>query len=38
VIFGKPVDMQELREQKGTAEEVNELIMNSIGQLIEKYK
>jgi 1-acyl-sn-glycerol-3-phosphate acyltransferase len=38
VIFGKPVDMQELREQKGTAEEVTELIMNSIGQLIEKYK
>jgi 1-acyl-sn-glycerol-3-phosphate acyltransferase len=38
VVFGKPINIEEFRERKASAEETTELIMNSIGQLKEKYK
>jgi 1-acyl-sn-glycerol-3-phosphate acyltransferase len=38
VVFGKPINIEELREKKGSAEEATELIMNSIGELLEKYR
>jgi 1-acyl-sn-glycerol-3-phosphate acyltransferase len=38
VVFGKPVNMKELKERKGSAEEATELIMDTIQQLLQKYK
>jgi 1-acyl-sn-glycerol-3-phosphate acyltransferase len=38
VVFGKPINIEGLREKKGSVEEATELIMNSIGELLEKYK
>lgn len=37
VVFGEPIDMNRLREQKASAEETTEEIMNSIKELLEKY-
>ena len=37
VVYGKPIDMKELRERKASAEETTELIMSEIGKLIEDY-
>ncbi|MBE4910305.1 1-acyl-sn-glycerol-3-phosphate acyltransferase [Bacillus luteolus] len=37
VVFGEPIDMNRLREQKASAEETTEVIMNSIKELLEKY-
>ncbi|QED48449.1 lysophospholipid acyltransferase family protein [Cytobacillus dafuensis] len=34
VIYGKPIDIQELREKKASAEEITELIMEEIRKLI----
>ncbi len=36
VVFGEPIDMNRLREQKASAEETTEEIMNSIRELLEK--
>lgn len=38
VVYGPPIQMDELRERKASAEEVTEVIMKSIGELIEKYQ
>lgn len=38
IVYGKPIDMTELRENRGTAEEATELIMTEIGKLIDKYQ
>ncbi|MFZ3588630.1 lysophospholipid acyltransferase family protein [Bacillus sp. DJP31] len=38
VVFGPPINMQEMRERKGSAEEATELIMDSIQQILQKYK
>ena len=38
VIYGTPLEMDEFRERKASAEEVTEAIMEAIGQLIEKNK
>jgi 1-acyl-sn-glycerol-3-phosphate acyltransferase len=35
VIYGKPIDLTELRENKGSAEQATELIMSEIRKLIE---
>ncbi|MCS0672261.1 1-acyl-sn-glycerol-3-phosphate acyltransferase [Cytobacillus firmus] len=37
VVYGKPIDMKELRERKTSAEETTELIMSEIRKLIEDY-
>lgn len=37
VVYGKPIDMKELRERKASAEETTELIMSEIRKLIEDY-
>ncbi|MDF0726204.1 lysophospholipid acyltransferase family protein [Cytobacillus sp. S13-E01] len=37
VVYGRPIDMEALREQKASAEETTDKIMNSIGELIEKF-
>lgn len=37
VVYGKPIDMIELRERKASAEETTELIMSEIRKLIEDY-
>ncbi|MCS0786906.1 1-acyl-sn-glycerol-3-phosphate acyltransferase [Cytobacillus firmus] len=37
VVYGKPIDMKELRERKASAEETTELIMSEIRKLIEVY-
>ncbi|WP_078546045.1 lysophospholipid acyltransferase family protein [Litchfieldia alkalitelluris] len=38
VVFGEPISMEKLREEKASPEFVTDQIMNGIGQLIEKYK
>jgi 1-acyl-sn-glycerol-3-phosphate acyltransferase len=38
VVFGKPVNFKKLKEKKGSAEEATELIMDTIQQLLQKYK
>ncbi len=38
VVFGQPLSMEELRQEKASAEKVTDIIMESIQQLIEKYK
>ncbi|KAA0550281.1 1-acyl-sn-glycerol-3-phosphate acyltransferase [Bacillus sp. BGMRC 2118] len=38
VVFGKPVEFNELRERKATVDEATETIMNSIRELLEKNK
>ncbi|WP_449620205.1 lysophospholipid acyltransferase family protein [Robertmurraya sp. Marseille-Q9965] len=38
VVYGKPIDMKTLRENKASAEETTELIMEEIRKLIEQYK
>jgi 1-acyl-sn-glycerol-3-phosphate acyltransferase len=38
VIFGKPIDMDHLRKNKASAEEVTELIMSEIHKLIKEYR
>lgn len=37
VVYGKPIDMKTLRENKASAEETTELIMEEIRKLIEQY-
>lgn len=37
VVYGPPVDMQVLREQKASAEEATEAIMQAIGKLIQDH-
>ncbi|MGA5690397.1 lysophospholipid acyltransferase family protein [Cytobacillus pseudoceanisediminis] len=37
VVYGKPIDMKDLRERKASAEETTELIMSEIRKLIEVY-
>ncbi|URM34271.1 1-acyl-sn-glycerol-3-phosphate acyltransferase [Cytobacillus firmus] len=37
VVYGKPIDMKELRERKASAEETTEMIMSEIRKLIEDY-
>jgi 1-acyl-sn-glycerol-3-phosphate acyltransferase len=38
VVYGQPIEMEDLRHEKASAEKVTENIMNGIQQLIEKYK
>ncbi|WLR53117.1 lysophospholipid acyltransferase family protein [Bacillus tianshenii] len=38
VAFGKPIDMQSLRDEKASAKEATAAIMASIAELLEKYK
>lgn len=38
VIYGKPIDMSEIRTRKASADETTEVIMNEIRKLIHKYK
>jgi 1-acyl-sn-glycerol-3-phosphate acyltransferase len=38
VVFGKPVDFQEIKDRKGSAEEATDLIMDTIGEILQKYK
>ncbi|WP_249413993.1 MULTISPECIES: lysophospholipid acyltransferase family protein [Alteribacter] len=38
IIYGEPVDMQTLRENKASAEEATEAIMKSIGDLLIKHE
>lgn len=38
VVYGKPIEMTSLREQKASAEVVTEVIMDSIKQLLEEYR
>ncbi|MEQ2528153.1 1-acyl-sn-glycerol-3-phosphate acyltransferase [Robertmurraya yapensis] len=38
VVYGKPIDMKTLRENKASAEETTEAIMQEIRKLIERYK
>ncbi|MCU9613722.1 1-acyl-sn-glycerol-3-phosphate acyltransferase [Caldibacillus lycopersici] len=38
VVYGKPIDMQPLRERKASAEEVTELIMTHIKEILIQYK
>jgi 1-acyl-sn-glycerol-3-phosphate acyltransferase len=38
VIYGKPMDMDELRSRKASAEEVTELIMDEIHKLIKEHR
>lgn len=38
VVFGSPVDIETLRESKGSVDEATELIMSSIQKLISQYK
>jgi len=37
VVYGKPLNLEELRERKASAEETTELIMSEIRKLINKY-
>lgn len=37
IVYGKPIDMKELRERKASAEETTEFIMGEIRNLITKY-
>lgn len=38
VVYGKPIDMTELKKRRASAEEATELIMSEIGKLISKYQ
>lgn len=38
VVYGKPINMNELRQKKISAEEATEIIMAEIGDLIKKHK
>jgi 1-acyl-sn-glycerol-3-phosphate acyltransferase len=38
VVYGKPIDLSDLRKNKGTAEQATELIMDEIRKLINEYK
>ena len=38
VVFGKPIEFDEYRKNKVSAEEATDIIMNEIGQLIRTYK
>jgi 1-acyl-sn-glycerol-3-phosphate acyltransferase len=38
VVYGKPIDMAELRKTKASAEQVTELIMSEIHKLIKEHK
>ncbi|MBS4173292.1 lysophospholipid acyltransferase family protein [Bacillus sp. FJAT-49736] len=38
VVYGKPIEMQQLRENKASADEVTEVIMSNIRTLIENHK
>lgn len=38
VVFGKPIDMTELRSKRASAEEVTELIMSEIHKLINEHR
>lgn len=38
IVYGKPIDMKSLRENKASAEETTEVIMEEIRKLIEQYK
>lgn len=38
IIYGKPIDMKELRERRASAEEVTEVIMSEIGKLVKEYR
>lgn len=38
VVFGKPIDFDEYRKNKVSAEEASDIIMHEIGQLIRTYK
>ncbi|MBU8879114.1 1-acyl-sn-glycerol-3-phosphate acyltransferase [Bacillus sp. FJAT-29790] len=38
VVYGKPIDMKDLRERKASAEETTEFIMGEIRKLINEYR
>lgn len=38
VVYGKPIEMKDVRERKASPEEVTELIMNEIRKLINEYR
>lgn len=38
VVYGEPIHMDELRENKASAKEATDLIMNTIQELVKKYK
>ena len=38
IVYGKPIEMNSLREQKASAEVVTDVIMDNIKQLLEKYE
>ncbi|WP_102274734.1 lysophospholipid acyltransferase family protein [Cytobacillus massiliigabonensis] len=38
VVYGKPIDMNSLRERKASAEETTEIIMDAIRKLIEEHR
>lgn len=38
VVYGKPIDMSQIKEQKGSAEEATELIMTEIRKLLNENK
>lgn len=38
VVYGKPIDMSKLREEKKSADEVTEVIMSHIKELLNRYK
>ncbi|WP_456278524.1 lysophospholipid acyltransferase family protein [Bacillus sp. AK128] len=38
VVFGKPINMQEVKDRKASAEEATDLIMDTIGEILQKYK
>ncbi|RYI31276.1 1-acyl-sn-glycerol-3-phosphate acyltransferase [Bacillus infantis] len=38
VVYGKPLDMEEARKNRASADEVTEMIMQEIRQLIEQYR
>lgn len=38
IVYGSPIDMKKIRQQKGSAEDATEIIMGEIKNLIEKYK
>ncbi|MDT8860031.1 1-acyl-sn-glycerol-3-phosphate acyltransferase [Alkalihalobacillus sp. MEB130] len=38
LVYGKPIDFSDLREQKASAEEATELIMSEIKKLIDEHK
>ncbi|MFS1518142.1 lysophospholipid acyltransferase family protein [Bacillus sp. SCS-151] len=37
VVYGRPVDITEMRKQKASASEVTDVIMNAIGEILENY-